>query len=228
MVILSQLRASTKFRTKFGCFLVWRTGAIIQEIEKTLNNSHTTTQKWTNNGFRNTKKHANFHMHGTTLKILQISVNFELWPLLGEKGFQYHVSISLSNGLHFKHSRAGEHSIAIRQFKQRRFWDMRVNRKWTFCTLEPWFSTTLWANHLYKGNDSQQYKFGSVKQFKVEKGSLPVDVRHSKTSLLKHPNMALDTLERLGSIRDQEGRGFVRKDERGSSPDLVVFPVTCK
>ena len=78
MVILSQLRASTKFRTKFGCFLVWRTGAIIQEIEKTLNNSHTTTQKWTNNGFRNTKKHANFHMHGTTLKILQISVNFEL------------------------------------------------------------------------------------------------------------------------------------------------------
>ena len=33
------------------------TNDVIQTIEKTLNNTHTTTQKLTNNSFRNTKKH---------------------------------------------------------------------------------------------------------------------------------------------------------------------------
>ena len=33
------------------------TNDIILKIEKTLNNTHTTTQKRTNNSFRNTKKH---------------------------------------------------------------------------------------------------------------------------------------------------------------------------
>ena len=33
------------------------TNDVIQKIEKTLNNTHTTTQKLTNNSFRNTKKH---------------------------------------------------------------------------------------------------------------------------------------------------------------------------
>jgi len=69
MGILSQLRASTNFCTKFGCFLACRTGAVIQETEKTLTNSHTTTQKRTNHGSRNAKKHPNFHMHGTIFKI---------------------------------------------------------------------------------------------------------------------------------------------------------------
>ena len=32
------------------------TNDVIQKIEKTLNNTHTTTQKLTNNSFRNTKK----------------------------------------------------------------------------------------------------------------------------------------------------------------------------
>ena len=35
------------------------TNDVIQKIEKTLNNTHTTTQKLTNNSFRNTKKHPN-------------------------------------------------------------------------------------------------------------------------------------------------------------------------
>ena len=30
---------------------------VMQKIEKTLNNTHTTKQKQTNNGFHNTKKH---------------------------------------------------------------------------------------------------------------------------------------------------------------------------
>ena len=36
------------------------TNDVIQKIEKTLNNTHTTTQKLTNNSFRNTKKHPAF------------------------------------------------------------------------------------------------------------------------------------------------------------------------
>ena len=36
------------------------TNDVIQKIEKTLNNTHTTTKKLTNNSFRNTKKHPGF------------------------------------------------------------------------------------------------------------------------------------------------------------------------
>ena len=36
------------------------TNDVIQKIEKTLNNTHTTTQKLTNNSFRNTKKHPEY------------------------------------------------------------------------------------------------------------------------------------------------------------------------
>ena len=34
--------------------------------------------------------------------------------------------------------------------KQGRFWATYVNRKWTFCTLEPWFWTNLGANRFFK------------------------------------------------------------------------------
>ena len=48
-------------RYEFGWFLgVADTNDVIQKIEKTLNNTHTTTQKLTNNSFRNTKKHPEF------------------------------------------------------------------------------------------------------------------------------------------------------------------------
>ena len=40
------------------------TNDVIQKIEKTLNNTHTTTQKLTNNSFRNTKKHPKNHCGG--------------------------------------------------------------------------------------------------------------------------------------------------------------------
>ena len=33
---------------------------------------------------------------------------------------------------------------------QRRFWTTHVNRKWTFCTLEPWFWTNFGTNRLFK------------------------------------------------------------------------------
>ena len=45
-----------------GSFFVPRTGAltcdVIQKIGKTLSNTQTTSQERTNNGFRNTNKHA--------------------------------------------------------------------------------------------------------------------------------------------------------------------------
>ena len=46
-----------------GAYFLWwflgvaDTNDVIQKIEKTLNNTHTTTQKLTNNSFRNAKKH---------------------------------------------------------------------------------------------------------------------------------------------------------------------------
>ena len=47
-----------KLFTLYRWFLgVADTNDVIQKIEKTLNNTHTTTQKRTNNSFRNTKKH---------------------------------------------------------------------------------------------------------------------------------------------------------------------------
>ena len=50
-----------------------------------------------------------------------------------------------------------------REFKQQRFWARNVNRKWTFCTLQPYFWTNLWAKRPFKSKDTKQYKFGSVK-----------------------------------------------------------------
>ena len=45
------------------------TNDVIQKIEKTLNNTHTTTQKLTNNSFRNTKKHPKNLQGNTWLKM---------------------------------------------------------------------------------------------------------------------------------------------------------------
>ena len=56
--LLSCLIKSTRILLVEKWFLgVADTNDVIQKIEKTLNNTHTTTQKLTNNSFRNTKKH---------------------------------------------------------------------------------------------------------------------------------------------------------------------------
>ena len=55
----------SKEASEIGWFLgVADTNDVIQKIEKTLNNTHTTTQKLTNNSFRNTKKHPEIGKHG--------------------------------------------------------------------------------------------------------------------------------------------------------------------
>ena len=61
--------------------------------------------------------------------------------------------------------------------KQRRFWaTAQVNRKWNFCTLEPWFWTNFWANPLYKNKTLDNTNMVDSRLIKREKGSLPVDV----------------------------------------------------
>ena len=57
----------------YGWFLgVADTNDVIQKIEKTLNNAHTTTQKLTNNSFRNTKKHP-FYVYSSEKTISSVS-----------------------------------------------------------------------------------------------------------------------------------------------------------
>ena len=67
-----------------GWFLgVADTNDVIQKIEKTLNNTHTTTQKLTNNSFRNTKKHPE---EGGRGKIFNRSLFLSLY-LLSTRAF---------------------------------------------------------------------------------------------------------------------------------------------
>ena len=60
------------------------TNDVIQKIEKTLNNTHTTTQKLTNNSVRNTKKHTNL-LTGASLLALAKSIyyGFQKRPKIG-------------------------------------------------------------------------------------------------------------------------------------------------
>ena len=40
------------------------------------------------------------------------------------------------------------------EFQQRRFRSSHVNRKWSFCTLRPWFWTNSWTYGLFKNKDT--------------------------------------------------------------------------
>ena len=61
----------------------------------------------------------------------------------------------------------------------------RVNRKWTFCIIGQWFGSKSRVNRLCK----RKYKIDRVKAYKRGKASFSVDVRLSKTSLLKLPKI---------------------------------------
>ena len=87
--IFTRARASLallSLRTN-GWFLgVADTNDVIQKIEKTLNNTHTTTQKLTNNSFRNTKKHPT----NGRLLVVYASRGFSLaWLLAFTKSFAW-------------------------------------------------------------------------------------------------------------------------------------------
>ena len=79
-----------------------------------------------------------------------------------------------------------------KNLKRRRFWatpgTTHINRKWTFCTFEPWFWTNFEANRLFKSkttlsNTNLVVPTGLLKR---EKGLL-LDQPCSKTSLLILP-----------------------------------------
>ena len=75
----------------------------------------------------------------------------------------------------------------LRELKQRRFWAIHVNRKWTFCILLQWFYPNFWQMDFIRERTLSSSIVVAFRYFKWERASLPVDVRRSKTSLLKFP-----------------------------------------
>ena len=72
-----------------------------------------------------------------------------------------------------------------RKFKQRRFWATNVNRKWIFFSFNmPWRYQIVLLS-IFTLKETICPKLCSKSRLKSAKGSLPVDVRRSKTSLLK-------------------------------------------
>ena len=60
--------------------------------------------------------------------------------------------------------------LLIRELKQQRFWATDVSRKWIFCSIGLWFGWNRWVNRLYRRQETQQYKFGSVQAYKKGEG----------------------------------------------------------
>ena len=79
----------------------------------------------------------------------------------------------------------GRNEQNVRKLKQRRFWATQISRKWAFFIFGRWFCQNFQSNRPCKGKEAEQYKFISSRHIKRKKASLPVDVRRSKTFLLK-------------------------------------------
>ena len=75
----------------------------------------------------------------------------------------------------------------MREFKLRRFWVTHVNRTWTFALLSRDFKQMFAEIVSIRVKTLNNTNLVASRQFKIENGSLPVDVRRSKTSLLKLP-----------------------------------------
>ena len=83
---------------------------------------------------------------GTVLQSITCDIRAQFWKSAAQR-------ISKQNGVgNYLHWRWIS-SIFCHYFKEnrkRRFWATRVNRKWTFCTPEPWFWTNFGVNRLFK------------------------------------------------------------------------------
>ena len=75
-----------------------------------------------------------------------------------------------------------------RGLKEQHLWAMDVNRKWTYCIIGEWFGSNSQVNRLYKRKKLNNINLLVSRHIYSEKASVPVDVRRSKTSLLKFPN----------------------------------------
>ena len=95
--------------------------------------------------------------HIVTLSIKSTWSNFfEKWEIVWQGGLPHLSELPHLPGvphLHvnrpFMKSKPAWQAV-VRELKQRRFWATHVNRKWTFCTLEPWFWTNFWADRFCK------------------------------------------------------------------------------
>ena len=74
-----------------------------------------------------------------------------------------------------------------KELKKRRFWATRFNRKYTFWTPRPWFWTNFGQIVSVRVKTLSNRNLVASRHINREKGSLPIDVRRSKTSLLKIP-----------------------------------------
>ena len=73
----------------------------------------------------------------------------------------------------------------FRKFKQGRFWATHVNRKWAFFSFNMPWRYQICMLRVFTLKETICPKICSKSRLKSAKGSLPVDVRRSKTSLIK-------------------------------------------
>ena len=73
----------------------------------------------------------------------------------------------------------------FRKFKQGRFWATHVNRKWAFFSFNMPWRYQICMLRVFTLKETICLKICSKSRLKSAKGSLPVDERRSKTSLLK-------------------------------------------
>ena len=91
--------------------------------------------------------------------------------------------------------RSSKRLEAIREIKQRRFWTTHVNRKWAFSSFnKPWRYRIYIAKCLNSYRDDLPKNLFKSR-LKSAKRPFPVDVRRSKTSLLKLPISNLSSVE---------------------------------
>ena len=87
--------------------------------------------------------------------------------------------------LPFSLSSSSLRKLPISELKQRRFWATHVNRKWFFFIFGQWFCPFLGQLVSIIVKTLRNTNLGASRCFKMKKTSLPVDVRRSKTPLLK-------------------------------------------
>ena len=75
----------------------------------------------------------------------------------------------------------------MKEVKLRRFWVTHVNRTWTFALLSRDFVHIFAQIASIRVKTHSNTNLVASRQFKMEKASLPVDVRRSKTSLITRP-----------------------------------------
>ena len=80
-------------------------------------------------------------------------------------------------------------AVNNRKLKQRHFWATHVNRKWSFFIFDSSFAQIFGQIISIRVKTLRNTNLVASRCFEMKKTSLPVDVRRSKTPLLKLPNI---------------------------------------